>query len=574
MKIFKYFSALSMFASLLAIQSCSIDEQLYDTPTPDAIKTEADVIPVITGMYSRFNDASAFKFQGMNMMILTADDIYSDAGSEFGPWANRTFSGVNTGSFWNNFYATIGHANHLIKLMEDKDLDEAFEKRTIGEAQFLRAFSYYYLVRFYGGVPLRLDDVNIDSDFYLPRSSVDQVYAQIFEDLKNASKNLPLASAIPAAELGRASKGAAQAIMAQAYLTYGNQLSLKGQSPTEQYNNSVVYADSVIKSGQYNLIPNYADIFDISKEAAAYKEVIFGIRFQTDNQNRAQPAAGSEFALRFNAPNTAGTTGRANTTGAGSYRVMPWFADFYRTGDYVQKADPTIPTDVDTIDYRNETALFARGTHPNGRPVIMYPGITASGQERIATPLVGKYKDPNGKDERNHGNDFFVIRFAEVYLIKAEALNELNGPTKDAIDAFNMVRKRAQFDGTTTRPVPYLLPNDGTANLTKEAFRMKIFHERGLELVGEGQRWFDLVRMQHPTNPSKTMYEYQFAEELKKPQYSKKLPAWNATLGDWDNRWAVYQPSLNVTFPKFLLFPIPSSETLNNPNIGQQNPGW
>ena len=571
MKIFKFFLILLVFTFSLVMQSCNLDEELLDTPTPDLITTEADVTALINGAYARFNDAAAFKFQGMMPLMLMADDLYSDVGGEFGPYAQRTLSGVNTNAFWNQLYFSIGSANDLVSTLDKLELSPAFEKRAYGEAYFLRAFSYYYLVRMFGGVPLRLQQVNIDSDFYLPRSTTDEVYAQIFLDLKEASWRLPLYSQISVAELGRASKGAAQAILAQAYLTYGNQKSLKSQSTTTEYQNAIVYADSVIASGQYQLIDNYADIFDIAKESSAYNEVIFGIRFQTDQQARAQPAAGSEFALRFMAPATHFVTGRPVTgAGAGSIRPMPWVADYYRTGDY---ASGTGTTKV--IDYRNQVAFYQRGFNgATNQFVVTYPNISTATEGRIATPLIGKYIDPNGKDDRNHGNDFFVIRFAEVYLIKAEAEYELNGPTAIALQAFNKVRERARTPNGTDRVVPADLT--ATTAGTKSTFRKKIFDERGLELIGEGQRWFDLVRMQHPADPTKTMYEYQFKQELVQTKYPKTLPVWRPANNTWSNANAVYAPALNVSVPKFLLFPVPTNEVLQNPSIGlqNQNPGW
>ncbi|WP_187774815.1 RagB/SusD family nutrient uptake outer membrane protein [Pedobacter sp. BS3] len=558
---------------LLLVQSCSLDEHIKDTPTPATITTENDVTAIIQGMYARFNDPGMFKFQGHIMLVLCADDFYSTSGSEYGPYAQRTFTGVNTASMWNNMYATIANANNLIDVLDNMQFSDAFEKRAYGEAYFIRAFCYYYLVRLYGGVPLRLKVTTINSDFYLPRASVDDTYAQIFSDFKAASERLPLNSAITSAELGRASKGAAQALLAQAYLTYGDQLSLKGQDATAQFQNAVTYADSVITSGQYALLNNYADLFDIAKETQAYSEVIFGIRFQTDGTARAQPAAGSEFALRFNAPNTYFVSGRTNgfQNGDGTYRVMHWFADYYRTGDYASATG-------DTIDYRNEGAFWQSSIGPSNNTYYIYPNVVPAGAGNftILTPLCRKYIDPNGKDERNNGNDFFIIRLAEVYYIKAEALNELYGPTADALAAFNTVRKRARnADG-----VPRLIPADLTTVTAgdKDTFRMKIFDDRGLELVGEGQRWFDLVRMRSPRSSDETMYEYQFLHRFKNelsgyPTYTTTLPSYNNTTKTYSTQNAVYSYMLNVS-AKFLLFPVPTTELIQNPKFGLQNDGW
>jgi hypothetical protein len=558
-------SAVLAVAIFINTTSC-LKENLKDIPTPSLIKNTADVTAVINGAYSQFNDAAAFKFQGMMMLFLCADDIYADGGGEPGAYGGRTFTGVNTAPFWNKLYSTIANANDLIATLDRLNLDSTFEQRAYGEAYFLRAFSYYYLVRLYGGVPLRLEAVDVNSNFYLPRKTIDEVYAQIFSDFKMASALLPLYSKISAAELGRASKGAAQAIMAQAYLTYGNQLSLKGQPATTQYQNAIVHADSVIASGQYTLLNNYGDLFEITKETGAYSEVIFGVRFQTDQQARAQPAAGSEFALRFGSPNTHFISGNG-TTGSGdaSMKLMHWFADYYRTGDYSAGTGTT-----QMIDYRNEKAFYQKGFNSTqNKYYAVYPNLpvtTADGT--INTPLIAKYIDPSGKDSRNNGNDLFIIRLAEVYLIKAEAENEINGPTAAAQAAFNQVRARARQAGGTPRAVP----SDVATNLTRDQFRLKIFDERGLELVGEGQRWFDLVRMHSPLSATQTMYEYQFKTVL--PAKPQTLPTYNATSKKYSNTDAVYAPALKVSVPKFLLFPIPSSEILQNLNFGLQNPGW
>ncbi len=567
MEILKYFSLAPLIIILLVIPSCRLDEKLIDTPTPSIIKNESDVTAVINGGYSQFNDAAAFKFQGMMMLFLCADDLYSDAGAELGNYSRRSYNSVNTSPFWNKLYSTIANANDLIKTLDNLQLDSAFKNRAYGEAYFLRAFSYYYLVRLYGGVPLRLKPVDINSDFYLARNTVDEVYAQIFEDFKKASELLPLYSKISQAELGRASKGAAQALLAQAYLTYGNQLALKGGTPTTQYESAKLYADSVINSNQYALLPNYSDLFEITKETGAYTEVIFGVRFQTDQQARAQPAAGSEFALRFGAPNTHFVSGNTpNGQGDASIKPMSWIADYYRTDDY---ATDTGATQV--IDYRNERAFMQRGFNSiQNKYYAVYPNIPATTAEgTINTPLIAKYIDPSGKDSRNNGNDFFIIRLAEVYLIKAEAENELNGPTAIARAAFNKVRARARQAAGIARSVPA----DVATNLTKDQFRMKIFDERGLELIAEGQRWFDLVRMRSPLSPVQTMYEYQVRVVL--PTKPQVLPTYNTTTKKYSNANAVYAPAITpTTFPKFLLFPVPSTEILQNPNFGPQNPGW
>jgi hypothetical protein len=158
-----------------------------------------------------------------------------------------------------------------------------------------------------------------------------------------------------------------------------------------------------------------------------------------------------------------------------------------------------------------------------------------------------------------------VIRYAEVLLIRAEAENEINGPSPAALAAFNQLRARARGANGTPRTAPASLTATG---LTKEAFRRRIFEERGLELVGEGQRWFDLVRMRAPNG--KTMYEFLYTTELAPVPVG--LPVFNTTTRLWTG--GRIAPNTKVPFdPKYLLFPVPTTELGVNPNI-TQNPGY
>ena len=179
-----------------------------------------------------------------------------------------------------------------------------------------------------------------------------------------------------------------------------------------------------------------------------------------------------------------------------------------------------------------------------------------------------KYVDAKGYDQRNNENDFFVIRFSEIYLIKAEALNEL-GRTTEAYAPFNELRKRARLANGTARTTPL----DLATGIDKENFRLAVFNERGLELVGEGQRFFDMVRMRYP-NTNTTMMQWRletFYPNLATAQ--KALPSWDSTSKTWKGG-RVYTSNIVPWNVRFLLYPIPNSEFDSNPNIGTQNPGW
>jgi hypothetical protein len=159
----------------------------------------------------------------------------------------------------------------------------------------------------------------------------------------------------------------------------------------------------------------------------------------------------------------------------------------------------------------------------------------------------------------------FVIRLSEVYLNKAEAENELNGPTVEAYAYFNQLRIRARQANGTSRTTPANL----AAGLSKDQFRTRIFQERGLEFIGECKRWFDLVRMKSP-NGTGTMYQYQFETFL--PMLSPGLPNWNSTTRMWEG--GKTEPFSIVPYnSKFLLFPIPQRERDLNVLL-TQNPGY
>lgn len=581
--------------SLFLFNGCSLDEKLYDTVTQDDIKTQADMELMIKGVYAEFNDASAFKFWGPQMMLLCADDMYGTK-VQCESFGKKKITGTLTESFWNNMYRTIRHSAYIFKYVNELEtLDEGFRKQAVGEASFLRGLAYYYLVRFYGGVPLRLDDVNIGSDFFLPRNSVEEVYEQIFRDLTVANYSLPLANEFKSDDLGRASKGAAQALLASAHLTYGNYLENRGKTDFDsQYKQVVAWSDSILVKqvpSVYQLVNNYADLWDVAKEMGAYKEVLFGIRFSRDPLKSLLGSSGSELAFRTLPDNLGGVTGNSTGTpaGNGENNIMfhPYFYNYYFTNPTYSKANTTW-SDLDA-DYRLQTSFLTRWINANnGKQINAYPWpvVDEEAKKNIALltgqklqPFLAKYMDGQGKDNRNHENDLFLIRLAEIYLIKAEALNELYGPTPEAIAAFNTVRERARKADGAARQYPALLTADQIGDKTD--FRMKIFDERGLEFVGEGARWFDLVRMKHPTEKGKTMHDYRFAEFLDEAKYPRGNPVFDKAKNTWTNPaivWA-YVSEICTSLGsgnRFVLFPIPGGEIDNNPNINfsDQNPGW
>ncbi len=552
---------------------CSLDEQLYGVATTDGfINNEADAAFVVNGVYANFQDFQSFKSSAAGLMLYSGDEFAftGTVGSNAaGVWINRLFTSSDTyvTGTWSNLFGGVNKANSANEAVESSTLSPAFKTRINGEMTFMRAFSYYYLVRLFGGVPLSTAATKPGDNFYKPRASVDSVYQQIFRDFTNANaKCLPL-SKQPATEFGRATKGAAQAMLAQAYLTYGNYCDLNGKAAEAQvyYQNAVNWADSVLLSKEYSLIANYADLWDVTKEKAAYKEVIYGLQFTRDAIASAAGSKGSEWAYYTQPSERWGVCGNLlpKGNGHGGLKVQPWFAEQYFTGEYVK-------------DYRSEVTFltgwsgFTTATTPVAKTYSTFPAIVTDASDLVRQSMcyLDKYKDAKGYDQRNNENDYFVIRLAEIYLIKAEALNEL-GLTAQAYTPFNELRKRARQANGTVRTTPI----DLATGLDKENFRLAVFNERGLELVGEGQRFFDMVRMRYP-NTNITMMQWRmetFYPNL--PAAQKALPSWDSGTKTWKGG-RVYTVNIVPWNVRFLLYPIPNAEFDSNPNIGLQNPGW
>ncbi len=554
-------TTLSVLLCSLFMQGCSLEEQIYSSPISDTfMKSEDDVLARVNGVYSLLPAYDNFK-SNLNYIILYGADDIGSTSATFRLFNERTVSASNPYFItpWRAFYRIINEANAMIETVGVSEVgSEAFRTRIIGEMHFMRAFAYFYLVRMHGGVPIYTGSTNGSSDFYANRNTVEEVYQLIFDDFRIANETLLPYSRQSARESGHATKGAAQAMLSLAYLTYANYRDLKGDdSPAhENYLLARDYADSVIASRQYNLISNYAVLFDVTQEKNAYQEVIFGIQFTRDATNASASASGSEMAQYTQPSNRWNISGHVeNGRGNGVARIQPWFYDLYSTGEYEG-------------DYRTEVSFITRFQNRNQSvDRITYPETRKASNEPVEEyPYLNKYVDPDGYQGRNNENDFFIMRLSEIYLVKAEAENELNGPTAEAYAAFNQLRARARKANGVGRTMPM----DLEEGLSQAEFRLKIFNERGLELVGEGHRWFDSVRMRY-LNTDKTMIQYRF-EDFYPSMENLAAPVFVASTNTWTGG-RVLPTNIVPWTPRFLIWPIPSSEMDANPNM-KQNPGW
>lgn len=547
---------LALIVSSILLFSCSLEEEILDTATPGSfILFEEDVDFALIGAYAAMNTTSTFGRDAMWLYNSSGDDLFSTAGNASGQWAKKIT--INSGfglnnALWSGFYQGVSRANSVLDYVESADVSEVFKAKARSEAYFLRGFWHFSLTQLYGDIPLVLKAIDASDDFYTSNDSRDVIYEQLFTDFRAAADNLPTKADQLAEEFGRATKEAAWGYMAKASLYYANYLDLEGRSGESAafYIQAASYADSVILGGNYSLVQDYGALWDVNNEAVAYQEVIWSCINTRDPVETGNPGEGAPMN-RFFLPNSIGNaTGANNGNGNSVWKVHPWFYERYTVGDYVG-------------DYRVErTFLTNWPDRRNGRDITTFPFPVTDLNE--PQPYVFKYVDGDANTGNNHENDLFLMRLSDLYLMKAEALNELDGPTPDALAAFNALRERARMADGTPRTTP---PDLTVADVpSREDFRMKIFDERGLEFIGEYNRYSDLTRMRAPDN-QRTMYEFQFDEFL--PGLPQGLPAW-----DGDSWSAGRTEPSNISYdPKWLLFPIPSNQAATNPNL-VQNTGW
>lgn len=363
--------------------------------------------------------------------------------------------------FYRGQYQGIARCNLVLsevpKMEYDSLLNASLKNRIIGEAKFLRAMYYFRLVRIFGGVPKVDFVVDSSNKWKQARASADDIYNFIIEDLKSANALLWKKSEYSAEDLGRATKGAAQAMLLKTYLY------------TKQYDKAKSWGDSIIASGEYALVNNYADNFTLAGENGP--ESVFEIQYMYDGMSDYHTGDGNGFTRgTFTVILTRSRSSKAG--GWGFNKPTQNLYDEYETDD--PRRDVTIfnPTDDDITNPAEEIYLGCR--YMNKKYALMNPDGTYQ-------VLVHESRGPiNNK----------VIRYADVLLMYAEACCEINESDR-AKWALEEVRKRARNSNSAILPE---FPNYRSYADNQLDLRKAIRHERRVELAMEGHRWFDLCR--------------------------------------------------------------------------------
>ena len=470
---------------------------ILDTEPPDSINssnffvTKDDAIAAINGAYQPLQWPKLYNLRMWTSDIIAGNSVVGAGGGTDGietkELAEFVASSSNPGvlDLWRGPWPGILRANLVLANVPAMTLDDALKNRVLGEAHFLRALYYFNLVRFFGGVPKITAPQQPGDDIRPTRAPASDIYNDIIiPDLDSAMTLLPPRESYGPEDAGRASKGSATGLLAEVYLTLG------------QWQQVVDLADQVEALG-YTLNPNYEWNFDPAHENSP--ESLFEVQYSGKTSfdfwsDQNQSAWHSAFMGPRNSGLVAG--------GYGWNQPTQEFVDSYEPGDL--RKDVTI--------------LYEGGPDFDGQPYKASYSTTGYNVRKFLVPksVAGTFDD----DPLN----FPVLRFAEVLLMKAEALNEL-GRTAEAEAPLNQVRRRAGLPDIT--------------GLSQADFRNAVLHERRMELAFEGKRWFDLVRV------NGGQYGLDFLHSIGKV---------NANA----NR---------------LLFPIPQSEIDANPNL-TQNPGY
>lgn len=361
-------------------------------------------------------------------------------------------------SIWTRYYEGISRSNFVLYYVPDIAMDNALKARLLGEAKFIRAFMYFNLVNIFGDIPLKLNPPITQGDIMVAKSNVEVIYAQIYKDLNEAARVLP--AKYSAGDIGRVTKGAALGLLAKAYLYQAN------------YNSVVTTIATIDSLGLYSLMPIYRNNFEASTQSNA--ESLFEIH----HLRGQDPSLGNDLNQWF------GPKGEGiYSTGYGFDAPLPGFVnEFEKTADSV--VDPR-------LDYS-----IGRAGKPwvNGEPFD--PTWSTTGF------LNRKHIQPFSEVSTANADGYLsyvYLRYADILLIKAEALNEL-GRSAEALVPLNLVRKRAResylfdtkIEGYNNTVPLNLLPD--IISTDQATVRTAIQHERRVELGLEFHRFFDLMR--------------------------------------------------------------------------------
>lgn len=531
-----------IYTILLLIVILSCDPSFINRPqlavqTADNFyKTQDDAIKTVSAAYNYFQsyDFEVHKFE--------FGDIASDDAEKGGESDNdRPFvkdleyfrsrsDNLSCRGMWNICFTAIFHSNNAAVHIEKINMNEQLKQRLLAEVRFIRAHFYFYLINIFGEVPLITKTSLTPMEYRAPKSTKAAIWDQIEQDLIFAKKNLPLKSEYVKADLGRITKGAAQALLANTYL-FQNKWELAQKEAKE-----------IIQSGEYRLEPEFQDLFQIKKNDFGIESVLEVPHISTDT-GWGDENEGSVVPVYCRSRNSGGWGFNAPTF------------------DLLAEFEPGDPRLVHTILFDGDVfegeVQFNQSSpsHMCSRKVFLTPS------------------EREGFDQSDAPFNLKVIRYAEVLLIHAEAACE-NGDLQEARSSLNQIRRRARQSSAIDQKATFknvnkyqvsknvyadysfltydyweanknretLLPEVTTND--RQILRHAIRHERRVELAMENKRFYDIIRWGEP--------------EVHFHQFSVR---WKTGKG------GQFRKNINEVFP------IPQDELDLNPRM-TQNPGY
>ncbi len=460
------------FLTLIALTSC--DDWLQE-PLPAVTQLEDYYTSGATGVYTT-NAAYVpltWEYNGTYYSEFFIGDIMSDdalkGGQNISDMADaydmENFKTIaNNGlilDYYRAQYQGIGRCNLGIREIPNLDTDSTMtaeiQDRLIGELKFLRAMYYFRLVRNFGGVPLVDYVIESADNWQQPRATADAIYDFIIEDLEDAEALLWKKSEYDDDDLGRATKGAAQAMLLKVNLTI------------HDYEAAEDWGDAIMTSAEYTLHSDYASNFTLENENGT--ESVFEVQYTEDPTSDFGEGNG----FTRGTFTTILTRSRSSILGGGWGFNKPTqnLYDEYETGDLRREATILNPTDDEIENVEQEIYLGSRYLNRKS----------------------GWYDDNNNAYELDHTSrgplNRIDIRYADVLLMYAEAACE-NNNLIGAKNALDIVRDRA--DTTAARSILPVFPNYNGYTDTQDDLRKAIRHERRVELAMEGHRWYDIKR--------------------------------------------------------------------------------
>lgn len=414
-----------VLASLATLLMTSCGDSFFDLEPASSVtidkvyKTASDYNVAVIGCYAKlqsqvnfYTECCEYRSDNLSLGAPTAgtQDRY-----DIDHFTEKPSNGIIS-SYWANFNNNVYRCNLLLDQIDGANFAENLKKQYKGEAMFIRALNYFNMYRIWGGVPATKHVVSAAEALKVARYSDEQMFDLIAGDLKEIVDNNYLPETYSSADMGRATSGAAKALLGKVYLTF------------HKWTEAKDILSQLI--GKYQLVSPIAQVFDVDNKNN--NEIIFAVHFNKEIE-------GEGHSYWYNLTNASDDTNQTSS-----------LLNTFPTGD-------------------------AR------KDLITYVQVEKN------VRLMNKFYDTKSPTFKTVGNDQILLRYADVLLMYAEALNEIQYDASEgslALKYLNAVRQRAGISNLTVKLLP-----------TQEKFRKGILVERQREFPYEGQRWFDLVRM-------------------------------------------------------------------------------